>query len=121
MIEMMDGAARISNHEDVNAIVKRLAIKMVIISRAHTQDQKVNDIIVSSLQDSIVFDGNRNNGLQSVPLYLRLSNVADANLKAKCLQSEFIRMLGSLLISMRAVIHCQQKEDRGETVFGRLS
>ena len=108
MLEVMDGVARISNHEDVIAIVKRLAIKMGIISKTHNQDQKVKDIIVYSLQDSIVVDGNCNNGLQSVPLYLRLSNVAGADFKAELLQSTFPRMLGSSLTYMRAAIHCRK-------------
>ena len=108
MIEAMDRVASRSNHEDVIAIVKCLAIKMGIISKNHTQEQKVKDIIISSLQDSILIDGNRKNGIQSVPLYLRLYNVAGANLKAERLQSAFAIMLGSSLFSNRATIHCQK-------------
>ena len=116
----MDGFANRSNHEDVIAIFKRLAIKMVIISKTHTQEQKVKDIIVSSLQDSIMVDGNRNNGLQYVPLYLQQSNVAGADLKAEHLPFLFAMMLGSSLTSTRDAIHCCQNEDREEGIFGRL-
>ena len=121
MLEVMDGVANRSNHVDIIAIVKRLAIKMCIILKTHTQEQKVKDIIIPSLQDSIVVDGNRKNGLQSVPLYLRLSNVAGADLKAERLQSAFTRMLGYPLTSMRSAIRCLQKGDREEEIFGRLS
>ena len=61
--EEMYGVASRYNHENVIAIVKCLAIKMVIISKTHTQEQKVKDNILSSMQDSIVVYGNRNNGL----------------------------------------------------------
>ena len=66
-------------------------------------------------------DDNQNNGIQSVTLYLQISNVDGADLKAEHLQSVFVRMLGSSLTSMRVVIHCRQKEDRGEAIFFSLS
>ena len=58
-----------------------------------------------SFKDSIVVDGNWNNGIQYFPMYLRLSNVSGEYLKAELLQSALARMLGSSLTYMRAAIH----------------
>ena len=109
MLEVMDRVTNRSKHEDVITIVKRIAIKMGIISKSHTQEQKLKDIIVSSFQVSIVFDGNRNNGLQYVTLYLWISNVDGSNLKAERLQYGLTRMLGSSLFSIRSAINCSTK------------
>ena len=67
MLEVMDRVTNRSKHEDVITIVKRIAIKMGIISKSHTQEQKLKDIIVSSFQVSVVFDAIVTMGYSMLP------------------------------------------------------